>query len=59
MDFLMCLLCLGILEIDLWQIKISLYVCVSTPGIVCSIGSYIVYSHCTRFEINPVKGKQQ
>ena len=41
MDFLMCLLCLGILDIDLWQIKISLYVCVSTPGIVSSIGSYI------------------
>ena len=41
MYFLMCLLCPGILEIDLWQIRISLYVCVSTTGIVCSLDSYI------------------
>ena len=41
MDFLMFFLCLGILEIDLWQIRISLYVCVSTPGIVCSLGSSV------------------
>ena len=41
MDFLMFFLSLGILEIDLWQIRISLYVCVSTPGIVCSLGSYV------------------
>ena len=36
MDFLMFFLCLGILEI-----RISLYVCVNTPGTVCSLGSSV------------------
>ena len=56
MDFLMCSLCLGILEIDLWQIRISLCVCVSTPWIFCSLGNY---TDTTRSEISPVKSKQQ
>ena len=49
--FLDVLVVSGHLEIVLWQIKISLYVCVSTPGIVCSIGSSTVNHSILSFSI--------